>query len=169
MHLTITREDLDYVGIEKLNLSIKTYNTFRRTGIELVSDVLMIIEAIGAGFPIYFHISTPEIIAEILPKLIEFLHENHSVPSKLIGFDITQLELYNVEREVLNLNEETDEFLRLNGIVAVGDVIDILDTLIYRQRGMTLSPASSRFTDEMINDMMTKTIEYLHDNHRLLA
>lgn len=76
----IHREDLYDVPIEKLNLTVKTYNILARQGITTVGDVLDLYVRLNYfdGGMITFPSTVRNIPSdELIAKILEYLHDNH--------------------------------------------------------------------------------------------
>lgn len=76
----IDRDELYDVPIEKLNLTVKTYNILARQGITAVGDVLDLYIRLNyfTGAMISFPSTVWNIPSdELIVKVIEYLHDNH--------------------------------------------------------------------------------------------
>ena len=167
----IHRDDLYDVPIEKLNLTVKTFNLFKRTGLDSVGDCLDLYFDFWGGYTYNFRLGLIDPLEkEVFPKIVEYLHDNHLENNDNIAmFNINRIELYDIGIEELNLTSTTDDMLRRNGIVGIGDVIDIIELFVRPSFDAIYDPPPhSRFTDERIQELITKTVEYLIDNHLMI-
>lgn len=76
----IIRDDLYYVPIENLNLSVKTLNLLKRTGITSVGDCLDIYEFSNSGITAQIRFDIKDAIdSEVINSIIEYLHDYHLI------------------------------------------------------------------------------------------
>lgn len=76
----VSRDELYNVPIEKLNLTVKTFNLYKRTGMDSVGDCLDLYLDFFGGHTYNFRLQLIDPLEkEIIAKIIEYLHDHHLI------------------------------------------------------------------------------------------